>query len=392
MEDNLPQSALAPAHPVAAETGLAVVRLRLGEFRSYETLDLALGPESVVLTGPNGAGKTNLLEALSFLAPGRGLRRARLGDVGRWQAEAGWSVFAEIAAGGQRRRLGTGLAEDGGRSRRVARIDGEGATPAAFSELLSVQWLTPAMDRLFVDAPSGRRRFLDRLVFGQDPAHARRVAAYERAQRERARLLRRGGGDPVWLATLEARLAAEGVAIAVARQLCVAALGRALGITGGPFPAARLAITGDLENLLASLPALEVEQRMAGALASGRRAEADGMAAALGPHRSDLEVVHGDSGTPAAACSTGEQKALLISIVLANARLDAARRGRPPILLLDEIVAHLDGVRRAALFAELEALGAQAWMTGTDRALFGAMPAATRFLEIAPGSTVSEEQ
>jgi DNA replication and repair protein RecF len=246
------------------------------------------------------------------------------------------------------------------------------------------------MDRLFVDGPGARRRFLDRLVYGFDPDHAGRVAAYEHAMRERGRLLRGGGGgpgaDPAWLAALEDRMAREGVAIAAARRNLVGRLDHAVALGQGPFPKAGLAIDGTVEIWLGDGPALAVEDRLREALAAARRADAEAGRASVGPHRSDFAVRHLDKGLPAARCSTGEQKALLISIVLADARLRALEASAAPLLLLDEVAAHLDRARRAALFEEICALGAQAWLTGTDRALFETLGPRARFLHVAGGT------
>ena len=362
----------------------------LTDFRCYAQLRLEVDARPVVLTGPNGAGKTNLLEALSFLVPGRGLRRARLNEASRRTAAelAGdgtsprpWAVAATVEAGGEMVEIGTGLAPDvagvsDAPDRRVVRINGEtrrGQT--ALADHLAALWLVPDMQRLFTDGASARRRFLDRLVYAVDPAHAGRITAYDQTLRERARLLREQGtrADPAWVAALETALAERGVAIAAARADVVRRLNPACAAGIGPFPAAALALSGDIDGWLADGPALAAEDRMAAALAAARPRDADTGGAAVGPHRSDLLVTHLERGLAAALCSTGEQKALLISIVLANARILALDAGAAPLLLLDEVAAHLDERRRRALFEEIEALGAQAWMTGTDPALFAAL-------------------
>jgi len=338
----------------------------------------------VVLTGPNGAGKTNLLEAISLLAPGRGLRRALLGALDRRpRAEAPaapgpWAVAAGIRRPEGDIEIGTGrdpaAPPDAPRPRRLVKIDGGLVRgQAALAAQLTLSWLTPQMDRLFLDGSSERRRFLDRLVYGFDPEHAARLAAYEHALRERARLLRGDGPtrpDPAWLDALEEQLATRGIAIAAARLALVERLGQAATATVGPFPTPALALVGAVEDWLAAGPALAAEDRLREALAAARRADGDSGTTAVGPHRSDLKVADRMSGMPAAECSTGEQKALLIALVLAHARLQAAERGAPPVLLLDEIAAHLDSARRAALFAELLGLGGQSWLTGTDEGLF----------------------
>jgi len=370
-----------PGAPAPARR-LAVRRVALTDFRGYARLELDLDPAPVVLTGPNGAGKTNLLEAVSYLAPGRGLRGAALTEVLRRDAAPGarWAVAATLdtatRAGTERVRIGTGMDPDAAadQPRRAVRIDGRPAGgQAELGERVALVWLTPALDRLFVEGASGRRRFLDRLVAGFFPAHARHASAYERAMRERARLLRDGRDDPSWLSALEDAMATNGVALAAARREVVGRLQAAAAaatLADGPFPAADVAVAGSVETALGEEPALSVEDGLRARLRDARRYDAAAGGAAAGPHRSDLEVRHRGKDMPADQCSTGEQKALLIGIVLANARLLTDERGAPPLLLLDEVAAHLDGRRRDALHAEILSLGAQAWLTGTDAALF----------------------
>ena len=388
MEERITSTAPVAESP-ALPPDLWVAWLRLSDFRNHARTSVTCTPGPIVLTGPNGAGKTNLLEALSFLVPGRGLRRARLGEVGRDSEGRGlgapWAVAAEVVTPDGRRRVGTGrdpAAE--GRERRVVRVDEAPASgQQALGEILAATWLTPPMDRLFVEAPAGRRRFLDRLVQGLDPAHAGRSAAYAHALRERARLLRQPGeADPAWLEALERRLAGTGVAIAAARRDLVARLARAGTEAGTAFPQATLALDGDVETWLERDSALDVEERMQAALATARDRDAESGGAEVGPHRCDLRVRHRARGVPAAQCSTGEQKALLIALVLAHARLLSAERGFAPLVLLDEVAAHLDAERRAALFAVLLDLGAQAWLTGTDPGLFGALRGRAQFLAL----------
>jgi DNA replication and repair protein RecF len=368
---------------------VGVTRLAVTDFRNYRAtrLDLDAGP--VVLTGPNGAGKTNLLEAVSLLSPGRGLRNARLGEFDR-RVDAGessaWAVAATVETGRGPFRIGTGR-DPAGAERRVVRIDGESARgQAALAELIGLTWLTPQMDRLFIEGPSARRRLLDRLVLGLDPAHAGRVAAYEHAMRERSRLLRDGPADPVWLDALDETMAAQGVAVAAARRDAVERLDRACAEAEGPFPRARLALAGTVEAWLDELPALAAEERFKAALKQARAADAIAGGASVGLHRSDLAVTHAATGIPAEGMSTGEQKALLISIVLAHARLQRETRGEPPLLLLDEVAAHLDAARREALFEELRGLESQVWLTGTDIALFAPLAPTARFLAVAGGA------
>lgn len=360
------------AHP----TGVALTRLEVSEFRCYAHARLELDRRPVVLTGPNGAGKTNLLEAVSFLAPGRGLRRATLAEVRRHAAPPGavWAVSAVLespAVAGGAVRLGTGQDGEGG-GRRLVRIDGApAASQTALGDYLALAWLTPQMDRLFLEGAGNRRRFLDRLVYGFHPDHAGRLAAYEHALRERARLLKDGRRDDRWLAALEDTLAEAGTAVAAARREVVGWLDAAAGDgADGAFPRARLTMVGAVEEMLAERPALAAEEELRRRLAENRRIDAAAGATTLGPHRSDLAVRHAGKDMPAEHCSTGEQKALLIGIVLANARLLATTRGAAPLLLLDEVAAHLDETRRAALYETLLGLGGQAWLTGTDRALF----------------------
>jgi len=362
----------------------------------------------VVLAGPNGAGKTNILEALSFLVPGRGLRRARLAEVARrdpgaqiddFRRDPGdaadgdapvrpWAVAATVDGPDGETDLGTGLGAgtEGDGEKRQVRVDGETRrAQAVLSEYVSLQWLTPQMDRLFLDGASARRRFLDRLVYGRDPAHAGRVGGYEQAMRDRLRLLTaRGSFDDAWLSALEATMAERGVAIAAARLDMAGRLAGQLEAAGdGLFPAADLAVEGEVEAWLAQGSALDAEDRLKDVLKSARGRDGGSGRTAHGPHRSDLHVEYKSRGRPAADCSTGEQKALLISLVLAQARLQAREQGRAPILLLDEVAAHLDADRRAALFHEIRSLGLQAWMTGTDPDLFAPLAGRAAFFHVA---------
>jgi DNA replication and repair protein RecF len=377
-----------------ASGAVAVRRLVLADFRGYGAARLQVSAVPVVLFGPNGAGKTNLLEALSFLAPGRGLRRARLGEIDRRlrtpegalgePAGGAWAIHASLETPVGALEIGTGREASQTSERRVLLIDGESAkSQAALARHLGVVWLTPAMDRLFVEGGSARRRFLDRLVYGFDAEHAQRVSAYEQAMRERARLLRDGPLDASWLTALEGTMAETGIAIAAARRETVARLDQASAEAIGPFPATRLALTGEIEALLERLPALGAEDEMRTRLKELRRQDAESGTTLLGPHRSDLVVRHAITGMPAAEGSTGEQKALLIAIVLAHARLQAALRDRAPLLLLDEVAAHLDPARRGALFGEILRLGGQAWLTGTDAALFEGLRGRAQFFSVA---------
>lgn len=388
----------------AATPPCGLTHLALTRFRNYRHLALDLDAAPVVLVGANGAGKTNLLEAVSLLGPGSGLSRAKLSEIdfrgpGN-QANMAWAVHAKLTTPGGDFALGTGRDPLGpaqiGRDRRLARINGAPArSQADFAEILSVQWLVPAMDRLFDEAASSRRRFLDRLVTGIDPAHAGRVAAYEGALRERARLLR---GEVAaaesdlrsWLDGLEGEMAAVAVAIAASRREAVAALNVALSETESPFPRAGLTIAGSVENWLEQGPALAAEEKLKERLAAARMSDAASGVTEWGTHRSDLEVIYLGrtlGGVPLRAdeCSTGEQRALLLSITLAEARLTRSRRGQAPVLLLDEAAAHLDRTRREALFAEILALGLQAWMSGADREPFQPLAGMAQFFEIEDG-------
>jgi DNA replication and repair protein RecF len=366
-----------------------LARLRLTTFRSYEALSLPVEGRPVVLTGVNGAGKTNLLEAISLFSPGRGLRCARLSELAR-QTEPGcnpsksWAVAIRLYAPEGTRDLGTGQGLDSG-ERRQARIDGEAASVGAFSELLRVLWLTPAMDRLFVEGPGGRRRFLDRLALGLQPEHATHSARYARAMRERNILLRDAVDSSSWLFALESEMAIHGARIAEHRLTTVRRLGSVLAEQEGAFPRAALSLSGHIENdLVAGATPEEAESRFRLRLAQSRARDAAAGRALEGPHGSDLRVTHEGLGRDAEACSTGEQKALLLGLVLAQAQLVAAEApGLGPVLLLDEVAAHLDGARREALFEAILALGLQSWLTGTDATLFAPLGRAAQHFTVA---------
>lgn len=361
-----------------AVTATVLTRLTLTDFRSYARTDLALDGRPVYLVGPNGAGKTNLLEAVSLFMPGRGLRGSGLAEVGRRlpgesQGRA-WSVAAVVSTDGEETQLGTGV-EIPGASRRTVRIAGETLPPGRLADHLRQVWLTPAQDRLFLEGAADRRRFFDRLVFAAIPRHAAHAQAYERAQRERMRLLTDEGGTPdaAWLDALEARLAEAGALIAEARATTLTALQAEIDGRGmRPFPQAKLSLTGEWERMSAAGAQIaDIEVKLARALAEARSRDTSAGRALTGPHRGDLAVIHSEKDRPAAECSTGEQKALILNLVLAQAaRLARAESAPSPILLLDEVAAHLDRRRRAALFDEIEALNLQAFLTGTDEHLF----------------------
>jgi DNA replication and repair protein RecF len=378
----------------APVTAVRLGRLAVRDFRSWAQADLSLDGRSVVLVGANGAGKTNLLEALSMLGLGRGLRHARLHELPRIGGSGGWAVSATL---GGDTRLGVGASAEAP-GRRECRIDGCSVSgPSAFAEHLRLLWLTPAQDRLFADGASERRRFFDRMAQAREPAHGRAAAAYDLALRQRQRLLEEQSGAEAWLDALEAQMAESGVALAAARRETMSALAAAdVGDLQEIFPAADLALEGDIEALLERAPAADVEAEFAARLRRERRADAAAGRPLAGPHRSDLLVSHRKSGRPARVCSTGEQKGLLVGLILAQARslaLEASFRGEkaPLVLLLDEIAAHFDEERRRALFEILDELGFQTFMTGTDKSLFAALGSRAQGFEARGGALVETE-
>jgi DNA replication and repair protein RecF len=368
----------------------ALTRLSLTEFRSYERAELALTGQPVFLVGPNGAGKTNLLEAVSLLTPGRGLRGSSLAEVGRRlpgePKGRAWAVAATVSADGEETRLGTGV-EQPGAARRTVRIEGETVPPGRLAEHLRQVWLTPAQDRLFLEGAGDRRRFFDRLVFAAEPRHAAHAQAYEKSLRERMRLLTDGPADPAWLDALEARMSEAGALMAEARARTLAALQAEIDSRGErPFPQAQLSLTGEWEQMAgAGAEIADIEGRLAAALKAARERDAAAGRALTGPHRGDLAVIHAEKDRPAAECSTGEQKALILNLVLAQAARLTRAEGQPsPILLLDEVAAHLDARRRTALFHEIEALGLQAFLTGTDTHLFEGLAGRAQGIAVDP--------
>lgn len=366
-----------PLPPDTSVTRLSLTRLTLTDFRSYTAATIAPGPGFVVLTGENGAGKTNVLEAVSLLSPGRGLRGSTLGEMARDDGAGGFGVAARLGDV----ELATGTLATAPERRQV-RANGASASANALADWVSVLWVTPAMDRLFSEPASGRRRFFDRLVLALEPAHAHHSARYEAAMRARNKLLADPDtADPAWLAALEAGMAEHGIAIAEARAATAYALGEVLHAqTDTVFAPAQLALTGWTS---AGEGALLAEFK------AGRGRDAAAGRTLAGPHRSDLLVTHVGKGQPAYRCSTGEQKALLLGLVLAHADLVASRAARRPILLLDEVAAHLDPSRRAALFARVGDGGGQVWMTGTEPGLFDAIGAATTRLHVTGGAVES---
>ena len=366
-----------------------VRRLRLADFRSYPALDLAVDAPLIALTGENGAGKTNVLEALSMFTPGRGLRRADLGDLARIGGTGRWAASLELEADGDSVQLGTGIEPADGGSARRCRIDRAPVSSArAFADHLRLVWLTPAMDGLFAGPAGERRRFLDRLVLAVDSDHGTRVNALERALRNRNRLLEEGMRDAAWLDAAEQELAGLALAVSAARVETVtrlAALITAQRDEASPFPWAEVSLEGEIEQMLPTMPSLEVEDRYRALLRANRGRDAAAGRSLIGPQASDLAVRHGPKQAEAARCSTGEQKALLVGLVLAHARLVAAMAGMAPLVLLDEIAAHFDPRRRQALYEELARLGGQVWMTGADPAAFAGMGASAQVFRVFQG-------
>ncbi|MGX5830428.1 DNA replication/repair protein RecF [Mesorhizobium sp. 43Arga] len=366
-----------------------ISKLILTNFRNYAALAIDLAPGAVVFSGDNGAGKTNLLEAISFLTPGRGLRRAPYADVAREGGDGGFALHARLDGPDGQVEIGTGISVGEGEGGRRVRINGATARSAEdMLEWLRVVWLTPAMDALFTGPAADRRRFLDRLVLAIDPGHGQRALDYEKAMRGRNRLLTDGSRDDRWFEAIETQMAETGVAIAAARAELVRLLAAMIDRLPdtGPFPQADISLSGDLEAEVSRAPAVDVEERFRRALAGGRDRDRAAGRTLEGPHRSDLLVRHRPKAMPAELCSTGEQKALLVGIVLSHARLTGEMSGMTPILLLDEIAAHLDGGRRAALFSILEELNCQAFMTGTDAALFSSLRGRAQFLTVDHGT------
>jgi DNA replication and repair protein RecF len=368
-----------------------VTRLKLSDFRSFEGLDARFEAMLVALSGENGVGKTNLLEALSLFTPGRGLRRAALTEMPRIGGSGGFAVVLEVAGGDGEATLGTGIEPASGQQNPVrrARINGAPASSSSrFSEHLRLVWMTPALDGLFNGPPGDRRRFVDRLVLAIDPGHATRAAALEQALRSRNRLLEETRPDAAWLDAVERQIAELGVAVASARRETIERLSALIARQrddASPFPFAELALAGETDALILEFAALEAEDRLRRGMRDMRTRDRAAGRSLIGPQTSDLSVRHGPKGIPAARASTGEQKALLIGIVMAHAHLVAQMSGIAPLVLLDEVAAHLDPFRRDALFMALAALGGQVFMTGADRALFGDLPAGSELFDVTPG-------
>jgi DNA replication and repair protein RecF len=353
---------------------MALTRLSLTDFRNYAAASFRPAQQFVVLHGANGAGKTNILEAVSLLVPGRGLRGASLGEVSRSGGNGGFTVAAEI----EDISLGTGVAPDAP-GRRKVRINGATASINALAEWLSIVWLTPPMDRLFADGSAGRRGFLDRMVLALEPGHARACSRYDLAMRQRNKLLASGAPvDPKWVDAVEMQMAKNAHLIGAARHALVSSLSRRLaGANGGIFAVPEIALihAGSADGAL-----------LRDIWAASRKIDAAAGRTLHGPHRTDLKFIHAGTQQPAARCSTGEQKALLLSAVLTHAEMVAAMRGQSPLILLDEVAAHLDPLRRTALFERLAAIGSQVWMTGTEASLFSGIGGnSAQFIEVTNG-------
>ncbi len=364
---------------------MAVCRLRLSDFRCYDRLNLEFSAGPVVLTGPNGAGKTNILEALSFLVPGRGLRRSRLSDVARRDTQGVqpvWGISAGLMTPEGLVTVGTGCGESGPAERRSVRIDGATSSQNGLGQLLAMVWITPSMDRLFLDGAGTRRRFLDRLTGHFDAAHRGRVMAYTNALRQRARLLKEGRGDAAWLDALEETMATKGVAVTAARRDTISRLQDSALSGGNGFPAVSVDLLDTVDDWLAEGPALMAEDRLREEFKTTREADSLRGGASVGPHLADFQVRDKERDLPAEQGSTGEQKAFLLSLILAHARALRVARGTPPVLLMDEVVAHLDATRRHKLFEMIAELNMQVFMTGTDMRLFAGLTGSADFFRV----------
>ena len=377
---------------------IAICKLTLSNFRSYEAANIETGGMSVVVTGPNGAGKTNILEALSFLGPGRGLKNAKLWEVSRQvrhqqqnKKTLPWAINAKLKTPGGILEIGTGLSAKDiaeGRERRTVRIGGsEQSNQTALSKQIAIVWLTPNMNGLLAAGMTQRRQFIDRLVSASDPAHTGRVREYEKAMRERLHLLTKqhSSTDIDWLSILEQRMAEKGCAIAVARLDLMESLSGRCMQGHDPFPSISIEMTGQIENWVSQSSALQVEDRIKEELESSRANDAYTKKTKIGPHTSKLQVTYAEKNQLAEFCSTGEQKAMLISLVLSHCQLQLAECGKPVLLLLDEIAAHLDKKKRSALFNILDQSGCQAWLTGTDPFLFKEIKGQARFFQVGDG-------
>ncbi len=364
-------------------SALFLSQLTLSHFRSHKRAKLELDGRPVAIHGPNGAGKTNILEAVSILSPGRGLRGASSQDMTRRPEALGWKVTADMHSLGQNHEIEAW--SQGGASRQT-RIDGKAAAQVALGRIGRVLWLIPAMDRLWIEGAEGRRRFLDRATLSFEPSHAEAVLTYEKAMRERNRLLKDMVRDAHWYGALERQMADAGAQIHRNRSDALLLLANAQRAAQTPFPAALL----DLKHADPACDTPDDAEALLAALIGSRQRDMAAGRTLIGPHRADLDAIFAAKDVPAKDCSTGEQKALLISLILANARALADDFGAPPILLLDEVAAHLDATRRAALYDEITALGAQAFMTGTGPELFEELGAAAQFVHVTEENGVSQ--
>jgi DNA replication and repair protein RecF len=371
-------------------------RLKLDHFRNYRRADLAIHAGQLVILGDNGAGKTNLLEAVSLLAPGRGMRRARTEHLayrangidmaadGSDVVDAGrmdWAVAAVLENEDSRVQIGTGVPQSAKQGNRIMRLEGVTVSQAELGCRLAVSWLTPQMDGIFLDSPAARRRFLDRLVIAFDPAHIGRMSRYEKALRQRAHLLAEQRGDDAWFTALESVLAETAVAVTAARQSLIKALNEEAARGWFGFPGVELLLGGDTETWLSEMPALAVEDQL---MLAARTARLNGELSMPGPHGSEFQAIHLASQTPANLASTGQQKAMLIAVILAHARLQDRRLGRVPVMLFDDVAAHLDARRRSALFDAVQCLGGQCWYSGTDDVQFNELGKTAQFVKILP--------
>jgi len=377
-------------------------RLKLDHFRNYQQADLAIHSGQLVILGDNGAGKTNLLEAVSLLAPGRGMRRAKTEHLAYrasgFDTSCGiadnddadrldWAVAATLENEDGTVQIGTGVPPSAKQGNRIMRLEGVTVSQADLGSRLAVSWLTPQMDGIFLDSPAARRRFLDRLVIAFDPAHIGRMSRYEKALRQRAHLLTEQRGDDSWFSALESVLAETAVAVTAARQSLIKALNQEASRGWFGFPGAELLLGGDTENWLSDMPALAVEDQL---MLAARTARLNGDLAMPGPHASEFQALHLASQVPANRASTGQQKAMLIAVILAHARLQDRRLGRVPVMLFDDVAAHLDAKRRGALFDAVQSLGGQCWYSGTDEGQFKELLKTAQFVKILPAKIAGE--
>ena len=377
-------------------------RLKLNHFRNYQQADLTIHAGQLVILGDNGAGKTNLLEAVSLLAPGRGMRRSRTEHLAYrasgFEIACGiadnddadrldWAVAATLENEDGTVQIGTGVPPSAKQGNRIMRLEGVTVSQADLGSRLAVSWLTPQMDGIFLDSPAARRRFIDRLVIAFDPAHIGRMSRYEKALRQRAHLLTEQRGDDSWFSALESILAETAVAVTAARQSLIKALNQEAACGWFGFPGVELLLGGNTENWLSDMPALAVEDQL---MLAARTARLNGDLAMPGPHASEFQALHLASQVPANRASTGQQKAMLIAVILAHARLQDRRLGRVPVMLFDDVAAHLDAKRRSALFDAVQSLGGQCWYSGTDDGQFKELSKTAQFVKILPAKIAGE--